>query len=334
MIWSLLSGDITFAYPWLLLLLGLPIWWLWRRYISLRGQLLPRVRMRVSSAAAAPPSLLTRLQVIAWKSMLMLQAAALCLLIVALARPRTLLSDGKDERKGIDIILAMDISRSMEKNDFKPNRLEASRKVALEFIDGRPDDRIGLVIFSGESFTLCPLTLDHRMVKTSIMNTEYGLLEDGTAIGMGLATAVDRLRKSSARAKVVILLTDGANNAGKIDPYTAAALARKYKIKVYTIGMAGASNIPMPYRAMGDVEIDEPMMKAIAEKTGGRYFRAVNNDKLSAIYKEINSMERTRLHSPARPVYREDFGWWVRSAGAILSLVLLLRLTWLRSLSQ
>jgi len=249
-----------------------------------------------------------------------------------MARPRSPLAEITNYRKGIDILLAMDVSQSMEKTDFKPSRLEAAKKVALEFIDARQQDRIGLVMFCGESFTKCPLTIDHEMVKLSIKTIDRSILVDGTAIGLGLATATDRLRHSAAKSKVVILLTDGANNSGKIDPKTAAELAEKYKVKVYTIGMAGLTNLDLPYPYAGDVEIDEELMRYIADKTGGLYFRATDNNSLSKIYQEINTLEKSNLNSRGKPKYEEHFAGYLFWAGILTFFTLLLRLTWLRNI--
>jgi Ca-activated chloride channel family protein len=229
---------------------------------------------------------------------------ALVALIVALARPQTSDSWQQVKREGIDIVLALDVSTSMLAEDFQPNRLEASKVVAAEFISGRPNDRIGLVTFAGESFTQCPITTDHGQLINLFRDVHSGVLEDGTAIGLGLGTAIIRLKDSSAKSKVIILLTDGVNNSGEIAPNTAAEIAVQEKIRVYTIGVGtmGEAKYPVqtPYGLqyqMMKVEIDEAMLKEIASKTDGKYFRATNNKKLRSIYDEINKLEKTKLAS-------------------------------------
>ena len=232
-------------------------------------------------------------------SMRMLAAG---LLIVVLARPQSTDRFQDVSTEGIDIVMALDISGSMLARDFKPDRLEASKDVATEFISGRPYDRIGLVVFSGESFTQCPITTDHAVLINLLREIESGMIEDGTAIGMGLANAVNRLRDSEAKSKVIILLTDGVNNRGEIAPATAAELAKTYGIRVYTIGVGAQGMAPYPvqtpfglrYQNM-PVEIDEPILKDIAQKTGGRYFRATDNDKLVQVYNEIDKLEKSKI---------------------------------------
>jgi Ca-activated chloride channel homolog len=231
-----------------------------------------------------------------------LRMLAIALLIVALARPQTKSSNSDVNVEGIDIVLAMDISGSMLAEDLKPNRLEASKKVAMDFIDGRPNDRIGLVIFSSESFTQCPLTTDHTKLKNLFSDIKSGMIEDGTAIGDGLATAVNRLSKSTAVSKVVILLTDGINNAGSIDPLTAAEIAKLYNVRVYTIGVGTMGMAPYPFQTVfgiqyqnAEVKIDEPMLKEIAQTDNGKYYRATSNKKLEEIYKEIDKLEKSKM---------------------------------------
>lgn len=222
------------------------------------------------------------------------------LLIIVLARPQATDRFQNTTTEGIDIVLALDISGSMLARDFKPDRLEASKDVATEFISGRPYDRIGLVVFSGESFTQCPLTTDHAVLVNLLREIQSGMIEDGTAIGMGLATAVNRIRDSEAKSKVIILLTDGVNNRGEIAPATAADIAQTYGIRVYTIGVGTQGMAPYPvqtpfgmqYRDM-PVEIDEDILKSIASSTGGKYFRATDNDKLLQVYAEIDKLEKS-----------------------------------------
>lgn len=242
-----------------------------------------------------------------WKRFLrpaifIVQLIVVSLLIVILARPQTTRRWIDEKTEGIDIILALDISGSMLARDFEPDRLEAAKNVATEFISGRPYDRIGLVVFSGESFTQCPLTTDHISVINLLRELKSGIIEDGTAIGMGLATAISRIKDSEAKSKVVILLTDGVNNRGEIAPVTAAELATTFDVKVYTIGIGTMGTAPFPvqtpfgiqYRNM-PVEIDEAMLQEISTLTGGQYFRATDNEALKRVYDEIDKLEKTEI---------------------------------------
>jgi Ca-activated chloride channel family protein len=231
---------------------------------------------------------------------------AFTLLVFAIARPQDAFSWEEEQQKGIDIVIAMDLSSSMLARDFKPNRVEASKAIASQFIKGRSTDRFGLVVFAGESFTQCPLTIDHERLIHLFDGLKTGILKDGTAIGSGLATAIKRLKGSKAESKVVILLTDGENNSGDIAPETAATLAERFNIKVYTIGVGkkGKAETPVGVNRQGeyvyqevDVNIDEKLLKEIAQKTNGKYFRATSNDHLKAIYEEIDELERTELAS-------------------------------------
>lgn len=230
------------------------------------------------------------------------QVTAILLLIFVLARPQKSDRFQNSTTEGIDIILTLDISGSMLARDFKPDRLEASKNVATEFISGRPYDRIGLVVFSGESFTQCPLTTDHAVLINLMREIKSGMIEDGTAIGNGLATAVNRIKDSQAKSKVIILLTDGVNNRGEIAPETAADIAKTFGIRVYTIGMGTQGLAPYPvqtpfgmqYQDM-QVEIDEALLRDIAAKTGGKYFRATDNDKLVQVYSEIDKLEKSKI---------------------------------------
>ncbi len=231
-----------------------------------------------------------------------LQLLGITMLIIALARPQSTNKWKNVTSEGIDIIISLDISGSMLAADFKPNRLEAAKEVAAEFITNRPDDRIGLVVFSAESFTQCPVTTDHATLLNLLKDIQMGMIDDGTAIGMGLATAVNRLKDSKSKSKVIILLTDGVNNTGTIAPITAAEIARAFHIRVYTIGVGTIGTAPYPvqtpfgtqYQNM-EVEIDEPLLQQIANLTGGKYFRATNNQKLRDIYKEIDKMEKSKV---------------------------------------
>lgn len=262
-------------------------------------------------------------------------------LILALARPQSKTSWKNISTEGIDIVLSMDISGSMLAKDFKPNRLEAAKAVATDFIDARPSDRIGLVIFSGESFTQCPLTTDHAVIKNLMSGIKTGMVADGTAIGLGLATAVARIKDSKAKSKVIILLTDGINNMGAIAPLTAAEIAKAFGVRVYTIGVGtmGKALAPVAMYPNGQyvfdyvpVEIDEKMLSGIAEMTGGKYFRATHNDKLAAIYKEIDRMEKTIIEERKHTRKKEEFFPFVLLAGVLLLLDFTLNHTLLRSL--
>ena len=273
--------------------------------------------------------------------LLALRLAALALIIFGLARPQS--SDMSTQTRGtegIDIIMAVDISPSMLARDLKPNRLEALKEVAQNFIDGRPTDRIGLVIYAGESFAQVPLTTDHKILKNAITDLKWDMLENGTAIGMGLATAVNRIKESEALSKVVILLTDGENNKGIIDPKTAAQLAQQYNIRVYTIGVGtqGFAESPVALDSRGrfiyqkvQVNIDEDLLKYIAENTGGRYFRATDNESLSSIYSEIDKLEKSELEELVFYQYEEHFYIYIFWALALLAIEFILRLTLFRS---
>lgn len=269
-----------------------------------------------------------------WRSRLhflpvVLRSVAWAALIIALARPRTSTMNQKTmSTAGIDVVIALDVSTSMKAMDFKPNRLEASKRVASEFISGRPQDRFGLVLYAGESFTQTPLTSDHRIVQSAMSEVDFGRVDDGTAIGMGLATAVNRLKDSEAKSKVVILMSDGVNNSGFIDPKTAADLASEYGIRVYTIGVGTQGQAPYPRLMPGgrtqvmsiDVQIDEPLLKEVSSRTKGRYFRATDDQKLSEIYAEIDQMERTKLTDLTYYQYTELFYGFL---GLAMALVLL-----------
>ena len=230
------------------------------------------------------------------------RVVAVALLIIVLARPQRTDKYQDVSTEGIDIVLTQDISGSMLARDFKPDRLDAAKNIATEFISGRPYDRIGLVVFSGESFTQCPITTDHAVLINLLREIQSGMIEDGTAIGMGLATAVNRIKDSKAKSKVIILLTDGVNNRGEIAPATAADIAKTFGIRVYTIGVGTQGMAPYPvqtpygiqYQDM-PVEIDEGILQEIAQKTGGKYFRATDNDKLTQVYKEIDKLEKSKI---------------------------------------
>lgn len=268
-----------------------------------------------------------------------LRIIAIFFLIIVLARPQTSAKGENVFSEGIDIVLCIDVSGSMLAADFNPNRLEAAKKVASEFIDGRTNDRIGLVIFSAESFTQCPMTLDYTVLKNLLMEVRSGLLEDGTAIGMGIATSVNRLKDSKAKSKVIILLTDGVNNRGSIDPITATQLAQSYSIRIYTIGVGTIGEAPFPiqtpygirYQNM-PVEIDENMLKQIAQMTGGEYYRATNNKKLKEIYDKIDKLEKTRIEVKEFRRYTELFYSFLFIALLALFLEIVLRFTFFRKI--
>lgn len=250
---------------------------------------------------------------------IVLRIAAIVLFIIALARPVEEHSESETTIEGVDIVLAMDISGSMLAQDFKPDRLEASKAIAAEFIADREGDRISVVAFAGEAFTQCPLTSDRGAVQTSLSRLRSGVIDDGTAIGNGLATAINRLRESSAKSKVVVLVTDGVNNSGQISPRMAADIARDLEVKVYTIGVGRRGQAPMPamdpygnvMMVMADVEIDEDVLREIARVTGGKYFRAENSDALTKIYEEIDQMEKSKVQVTDYISYEELFLSWV-----------------------
>ncbi len=259
---------------------------------------------------------------------------ALSSIIIAMARPQTKFDEQQTEGEGIDIVLCIDVSGSMTAQDFSPNRMEAAKKVAADFVDHRVSDRIGIVIFAGESFTQCPLTTDHFVLKTQIQQIRNGLLEDGTAIGSGLATSVDRLRNSKTKSKVIILLTDGVNNGGLIDPSTAKEIAKTFKIKVYTIGVGTDGYAPTPVSTpMGivmqneKVAIDEKLLKNIADETGGKYFRATDNRSLENIYNEIDHLEKSKVEVTSFHRFTEKFYPFIFIAMALLLIEIILRYT-------
>ncbi|HBH82358.1 MAG: aerotolerance regulator BatA [Bacteroidetes bacterium GWE2_41_25] len=268
------------------------------------------------------------------------RVAVISLLIIVLARPQATNKFQDVTTEGIDIVLTLDISGSMLARDFKPDRLQASKNVATEFISGRPYDRIGLVVFSGESFTQCPLTTDHAVLINLLRDIESGMIEDGTAIGNGLATAVNRIKDSDAKSRVIILLTDGVNNRGDIAPATAADIAKTFGIRVYTVGVGTMGMAPYPvqtpfglqYQNM-PVEIDEDILKQISQLTGGMYFRATDNDKLVQVYREIDKLEKSKID--VRQFSRKDEKFLIPAliAFILLGLEILVRHTIFRNLT-
>lgn len=306
-------SDVSFAYPWVLyLLLLLPgaAYWYWKK----KDHTTPNVMYSSFHLfGAVPKSLKEKLVHLP----AVLRLLALALLIVAFARPQTFSSGENIYTEGIDIAMVLDISGSMLAEDFKPNRLEAAKKVTDDFIKGRTTDKIGLVIFSGESFTQCPLTVDYAVLRNLLKDIYSGMIEDGTAIGNAIANGVNRLKDSKAKSKVMILLTDGVNNAGQIDPLTAAQIAQKFGIRIYTVGVGTIGEAPYPFQTpfgkryqMVPVEIDEALLKQISGTTGGKYFRATSNRKLADIYNEIDKMEKTRVEVTSYRHARELYFNW------------------------
>lgn len=268
-----------------------------------------------------------------------LRVITIALVIIVLARPQAINSWQTTESQGIDIVLAVDISGSMLAQDLTPDRLTAAIKVASEFVADRPNDKIGLVIFAGESFTQCPLTTDHKVLLNLLNEVKFGMIEDGTAIGLGLANSVNRLKDSDSQSKVVILLTDGTNNRGQIAPLTAADLARSYGIRVYTIGVGTQGMAPTPVQTpFGvriqnvEVDIDEKTLTEIASMTGGQYFRAEDNEGLSNIYDEIDEMEKYLINVQNVTRKQELYLPFALLALALIFIELVLRRTWLRSI--
>ena len=270
-----------------------------------------------------------------------LRIAVITLISIALARPQLTNKWSSQSTEGIDIMMALDISGTMLAEDLRPNRLEAAKKVASDFVIARPNDQIGLVVFAGESFTQCPLTTDHAVLVNLFKSVEYGMVEDGTAIGLGLANAVNRMKDSETKSKVIILLTDGSNNRGDIDPQTAAEIAKTYGIRVYTIGVGsyGQARVPVQtpigkqYITM-DNEFDETTLRSIAETTGGQYFRAKDNTSLKAIYDQIDQMEKTKLRVREFSKHTENFMPFLYAALSCLLLELIIRYFVLRTISN
>lgn len=321
-------------FLWLLLIIPLLIVWQWFK----NKQQSPELKFPGASLLAAQgANWLAKLRPLLYA----LRLIAIALVIVAMARPRTSEENSKTKSaEGIDIVMAIDVSTSMLSKDLRPNRLEATKKVAADFITERPNDRIGMVVYAGESYTQTPLTSDHKIILNTMQDIKNGLIQDGTAIGMGLATAVNRLKDSKAKSKVIILLTDGENNAGEIDPMTAAQLGEEFKIRAYTIGVGTKGTAPTPYAydMRGNlvyknlpVNIDEDLLKNIARQTGGKYFRATDNEKLNEIYAEIDKLEKTKLQELKFYSYDEKFEKFALAAFILFGLELLLRFTVYRS---
>ncbi len=328
--------NIIFAQPFfLLLLLLVPLLLYWRKKQKYYAEL----KLSSTSGFDAVKTWKTKLR----PSLLILQTIAIVSLIIALARPQSVLKKENVNAEAIDIMLAMDVSTSMLAKDFEPDRLEASKRVAQAFVERRKYDRIGIVLFGGESYTQCPLTTDHGIVKQFLSSVQCGLIKEGTAIGLGLANAVRRLQKSEAKSKVAILLTDGVNNSGNVTPYEAAEAAKKFDVKVYIIGVGsiGRAKGPIARKPNGgfvygwvDVEINEKMMTNIAEMSGGRYFRATDIKSLENIYAEIDEMERTKIEKTTFRRNREEFHLFVILAVLSVFLYLLFSHTVFRTIVQ
>ena len=325
--------HLTFAHPYFFALFALlPVlyWWQHRQRKLQKPALRLTTLQGLSQAGSSPVIVLKKL-------LPALRYLALSALIIAIARPQSTNTTINSDTEGIDIVLSMDISGSMTAEDFSPNRLEAAKEVAFSFVDMRPSDRMGLVIFSGESYTLCPLTIDHNVLKEQIGSIKNGLVQDGTAIGMGLATAVDRLRTSKAKSKVIVLMTDGVNNSGMIDPLTALEIAKIYKIKVYTIGIGAQGKAPVTVPGMGrqmmDASIDEPLLRRIAAETGGNYYRATGNKKLKSIYESIDKLEKSTIEVTSYKRRAELFLPFALLAACLLALELALNFSVLRSIT-
>lgn len=324
-------ANPTYLYL-LLLLVPLISWYIYKLHKS-------QASLQVSSSEAFQLPGTSSWKVYMRHLPFVLRMLAIALLIVVLARPQSTNSWQNSSTEGIDIVMAMDISTSMLAEDLKPNRLEAAKDVAASFINGRQNDNIGLVVFAAESFTQCPLTIDHGVLLNLFKDIQPGIIQDGTAIGLGLANAVSRIKDSQAKSKVIILLTDGVNNTGEIAPVTAAEIAKTFGIRVYTIGVGTQGEAPYPIpTAFGvqyqnvPVEIDEQVLKQIASTTGGQYFRATDNSSLKEIYSEIDQLEKTKISVQEFSKKQEEYKNWALLVFALLLIEVLLRNTVLRNI--
>ncbi len=328
-------NNITFAHPWVLLgLIVVPLlvgWWIWRY----RKQNAALQHSDIAIFDGVERTLRVRLRWLPYA----LRVVAVAAMVVALARPQSSLSRQEMTVEGIDIVMAMDISGSMLAEDFKPNRLEAAKRVAADFVEGRKSDRMGLVVFAGQAFTQVPLTVDHHVLLQQLGAVKSGIVRDGTALGDGLATAINRIKDSEAKSKVIILLTDGVNNQGSVDPLSAAEIAKLYGIRLYTIGVGSLGKAPYPFRdQLGrvhyqniDVEIDEPLMEQMAGLTDeGRYFRATNKKALQDIFSQIDEMEKSKIDVTQYAQKRDEQALWLWLAFAAIVLELLLRWLWMK----
>ncbi len=328
--------SISFAHPWMFLLLLLIPFLVWWQNSKRRSE--PALRVTTLLGIQTVKSGFK----VRFRAVLpVLRVLTLVLLTIALARPQSSNVNETIDSDGIDIMLSIDVSGSMLAEDLKPNRIEAAKKVASNFIEERPTDRIGLVIFSGESFTQCPITIDHDVLQNQLAEIKSGMLVDGTAIGEGLATAVDRIRSSNGKSRIIILLTDGVNNQGKIGPELALEIAKAYKIRVYTVGVGtrGEALYPVPLptggfqKQMMPVEIDENLLQKISKETGGKYFRATNNASLETIYGEIDKLEKTKVEISSFKQYAELFFPFAMAAIVCLLAEMILRYTIFRSVT-
>jgi Ca-activated chloride channel family protein len=328
-------NDVTFAYSWVLfLLLIVPLlvaWYFWKG----RKKQASITYSSLKAFEKIPATFRERLRHFPFA----LRMLALIFLIIALSRPQNFSAGQSVNAEGIDIAMVLDISGSMLAEDFKPNRLDAAKEVIDEFVKGRTTDRIGLVIFSREAFTQCPLTIDYSVLRNLLGDIKTGMIEDGTAIGNGIANGVNRLKDSDAESRVVILLTDGVNNAGEVDPISAAEIASTFGIRIYTIGVGTRGEAPYPVQTpfgtryqMVPVEIDEAILKKIAETTGGQYFRATNNRALEEIYNKIDKMEKTKIEITSYRNAKELFAGWLGIGFVLLFLELIVSKTILRKL--
>lgn len=328
-------GNLTFAHPWYLLgLVVVPlmvVWWL----IRYRKQEAAVQHSDIAVFDGMGKSLRVRLRWLPYA----LRCIAVGAMVVALARPQSQLSRQEMTVEGIDIVMAMDISGSMLAEDFRPNRLEAAKKVASDFIEGRKNDRMGLVVFAGQAFTQVPLTVDHHVLQQQLGGVKSGVVRDGTALGDGLATAINRIKDSEAKSKVIILLTDGVNNQGSVDPLSAAEIAKMYDIRLYTIGVGSLGKAPYPFRdQMGrvhyqniDVEIDESLMRQMAETTDdGRYFRATNKKALQEIFSQIDEMEKSKIDVTQYAQTKDEHTPLLWVALLALAVELLVRWVWFK----
>jgi Ca-activated chloride channel family protein len=329
-------NDIVFAQPlffWLLLIVpGYIAWYVWKQ----KGMQASLKISTLKGFAKAPKSNKVYLR----HMLFAFRVLSVILLITVLARPQSTNSFRNETTEGIDIMMALDVSGSMIAEDFKPNRLKAAIRVAEDFINGRPDDKIGLVVYGAVSFTQCPLTTDHKVLINLFRDIDnLNIDPTGTAIGMGLATAVQRIKESETKSKVIILLTDGVNNRGEIAPMTAAEIAKTFGVRVYTIGVGTTGMAPVPYQTVWgkqyrqeEVKIDEELLENIADMTGGKYFRATNESKLVEIYDEIDQLEKTRIEVREYTKRKEEYWWFAAFAGLFLMLEIFLRSTVFRNL--
>ncbi len=331
-----LTQHIEFAQPqflFLLLLLPLMVAWYWYNHQKMQPEI------NVSTTEHFSLNKKTKKQIL-FHLLFVLRMLVIGLLIIVLARPQSSKSSEDLSIEGIDIVLTIDISQTMQAEDFRPNRLEAAKDVASQFIDKRPNDRIGLVVFSGRSFTQCPLTIDHAVLKNLFKGVKTGMIDDErTAIGSGLGTSISRIKDSKAISKVIILLTDGMNNTGELDPLTAAEMAKVFGIRIYTIGVGTYGEAPFPvptpfgiqYQNI-KVEIDEPLLKQIANNTNGKYFRATDKKQLENIYTEIDKLEKSKIDVLRYSHKKEEFLFWALLAGVLFLLEIILKNTVFRSI--